>query len=297
MVDDGQQIDWWKIEREFDRKHPSFELGKGISDERKEPTFDSTKEGYDSLLSGEDKILERKKIQKYREKTPPEQLKKRIEQLRRGASRRSKKVYDFKNKALSNAWNVIPEGSPMKQMGEKLFVLMYGCIDPITMCITDHQQNINHSVVMYGTVFNQMTGNYDQTKEKNEMYVEYWYDQQRRWAENNDRDYLRDKWNGDITQCEIRINRNFLTPAKPPLFFKIAVAVWGAVDTAWDGNDVVDIVTKKDIRNFISRDEGYENISDDTWRNAFGIVEKIIYIGESPVRGKDKKDTIRHRNG
>ena len=34
----------------------------------------------------------------------------------------------------------------MKQMGEELFLLMYGFIDPTIMGITDHQQNINHSV-------------------------------------------------------------------------------------------------------------------------------------------------------
>ena len=70
------------------------------------------------------------------------------------------------------------------------------------------------------------------------------------------------------------------------------MGAFGGVDAAWEGNGVYGIVTKKDIRTWLESDG--ETINDETFKTACEVAEKLVYIGESYSRGKDKLSTVRN---
>ena len=300
---DLPHIDWWEEEIKYEKENPSA-LSRSVVMPRNEaaenpPRFNTEADDYDELLSGKSKFDEQRKWDKYVDREP-DKSQKTIMRLSDRAERRSQKMVDWRNESLSYAWFNLPEGSPIREMGRGLFAIFFKFIDPVAMSVTDHENDIVHSIVMYETVFKQLTGYYEKNPDELKNYdsencVEYWFEKQRRWAMNQtDSKYL-ERWDQDVKECQKRIKRNYVNRLENdnlPLYVGVISGAFGGVDAAWDGNGVYGVVTKRDIRNWLEND-GTE-IKDETFKTACEVAEKLVYIGESYSRGKDKPSTVRN---
>jgi hypothetical protein len=294
-----KDIDWDEVEKETDRQFQSaFGGGKGARSMAKRsneaPTFNTDKEGYDSLLSGEDKVKEQIKFSEYLKAADEKKKRRWLDRLSKFGAVACQRVLEFRNTALSNAWNALPEKSPLKQLGPERFFAMFHYYDPIIMCITDHSQDIPHSLIMHRIVFGRLTGKYDKLKEKSYWEPEYWFVKQERWACENDTDYLC-QWGENRKWCEGRINKLYINRPEPPVYYDIISAWCGGIDAAWDGNDVIGEVTIKDIKHYLKRDQKYKDwdYDDNKWKEGFKVARKLVAIAGTAQRGKDQKQ--RHR--
>lgn len=310
---DKEDKDWWGIYDKWDRENMHRFTKGSINLEELEKVkkevpctgkpplekCDVDLEGLDPLLIGQTKIEECKKWEDF-EKREPEKVENKKRSLSTNAARKNQKMIDWRNKALTNAWNALPDGSPIKEMGEENFAVLYLNIDPLKMSVTDHENKIDHSIVQYETMFRSMMGHYKDPELNKNYYnkwcVEYWYREQREWAYINNHTYL-SAWDAQAIECSKKIMNNYVIRKKNdnlPLYHGVIMAAWaGGVDHCWVENGVYSQVTKKDVREWLVKDG--ETINDDTFKSACRVASKLIYIAEAPFKGKDRPETQRRR--